>query len=71
MVEPDRTIHIELGTKIKTVVKQVVPDTTAQIFWLKNRKPEQWRDKRDVSVDGKIDAGTEKLDLILKQLKED
>lgn len=23
-------------------------DTTAQIFWLKNRKPEDWRDKREV-----------------------
>jgi len=23
------------------------PDTTAQIFWLKNRKPEYWRDKQD------------------------
>ncbi len=22
-------------------------DTTAQIFWLKNRQPEKWRDKRD------------------------
>lgn len=29
-------------------------DTTAQIFWLKNRKPEQWRDKRIVE-DGKED----------------
>ena len=26
----------------------IPPDTTAQIFWLKNRKPEQWRDKRQV-----------------------
>lgn len=25
----------------------VPPDTTAQIFWLKNRKPAEWRDKRD------------------------
>ena len=25
--------------------KEVVPDTTAQIFWLKNRKPDKWRDK--------------------------
>lgn len=25
--------------------KEVVADTTAQIFWLKNRKPQQWRDK--------------------------
>ena len=30
----------------KIVEKKVVPDTTAQIFWLKNRKPNEWRDKR-------------------------
>ena len=34
-----------------TTVKQVVPDTTAQIFWLKNRNPERWRDvNRDIST---------------------
>lgn len=35
----------------KTVVtrKQIAGDTTAQIFWLKNRQPEQWRDKQEVS----------------------
>jgi len=26
----------------------VPPDTTAAIFWLKNRKQEEWRDKRNV-----------------------
>ena len=26
----------------------IAPNITAQIFWLKNRKPEYWRDKRDV-----------------------
>lgn len=25
----------------------IPPDTTAQIFWLKNRRPNKWRDKRD------------------------
>ena len=29
----------------KEVTKEVQPDTTAQIFWLKNRKPGKWRDK--------------------------
>ncbi len=29
----------------KVVTKEIVPDTTAQIFWLKNRKPNAWRDK--------------------------
>lgn len=41
-------------TERKVTKKQVVPDTTAQIFWLKNRKPEQWRDKRVVD-DGSND----------------
>ncbi len=31
-------------TKKKEVIKRHVPgDTTAQIFWLKNRKPKEWR----------------------------
>ncbi|BAK99050.1 hypothetical protein OBV_18520 [Oscillibacter valericigenes Sjm18-20] len=27
----------------KKVTKEVQPDTTAQIFWLKNRRPDKWR----------------------------
>lgn len=26
-------------------------DTTAQIFWLKNRRPDKWRDKAEVKAD--------------------
>ena len=29
------------------VEKEVPGDVTAQIFWLKNRKPDKWKDKRD------------------------
>lgn len=36
----------------KVVTKQVVPDTTAQIFWLKNRKPAEWRDKQELNLSG-------------------
>ena len=25
-----------------------MPSTTAQIFWLKNRRPDRWRDKQQV-----------------------
>lgn len=32
----------------KEIEKHVVPDTTAQIFWLKNRQPKRWRDKQEV-----------------------
>lgn len=44
-------VTFEDGDEVKRVRKQVVPDTTAQIFWLKNRKPEDWRDKQDVKID--------------------
>jgi len=29
-------------------------NTTAQIFWLKNRKPKEWRDKQDIEHSGKL-----------------
>ena len=31
------------GKKVIQTVKQVIPDTTAIIFWLKNRRPGKWR----------------------------
>ena len=40
----DETTY-ENGVETKRVTKEVAPDTTAQIFWLKNRKPAEWRDK--------------------------
>lgn len=33
------------GKKVIQTVKHVAPDVTAQIFWLKNRRREHWRDK--------------------------
>ena len=50
--------HAEDGSPVmgmvvtKRVVKHVVPDVTAQIFWLKNRRPDRWRDKREIEVEG-------------------
>ena len=46
--------------------KEVVPDVTAQIFLLKNRKPDKWRDKPDYEDTSAID----KLDNILKEMQE-
>lgn len=34
------------------VEKYEKPNTTAQIFWLKNRKPEEWREKQEVQQTG-------------------
>ena len=41
----------ENGILTKKVKKQVAPDTTAQIFWLKNRKPNNWKDRVETDED--------------------
>ena len=57
----DETTY-EDGVETKRVTKEVAPDTTAQIFWLKNRKPAEWRDKIEqqqtvtIQDDGFIEA---------------
>ncbi len=58
-VSTRKTVEYDNGKRIREVTEPVVtevekyypPDTTAQIFWLKNRKPEQWRDKQEQKVD--------------------
>lgn len=35
--------------QIRKVKKYAPPNSTAQIFWLKNRRPDRWRDKQDIS----------------------
>ncbi|HET8839735.1 MAG TPA: terminase [Flavobacteriaceae bacterium] len=39
-----------LKTKTETT-KTVTPEVTAQIFWLKNRQPEKWRDKQNIEAE--------------------
>lgn len=56
------------SVRTKTVTKEVIPDTTAQIFWLKNRKPEQWRDKQNIEAN--INNNTSPFtDLTTEELK--
>lgn len=59
VVSTRKTVEFENGRRVREITEPVVtevekyypPDTTAQIFWLKNRKPEQWRDKQEQKVD--------------------
>ena len=45
----------------KTIItRHVVPDTTAQIFWLKNRKPDVWMDRKAKEVEDKPNRGLER-----------
>ena len=33
---------------------KIAPDTTAGIFWLKNRRSQEWRDKQEVEHSGNV-----------------
>ena len=35
----------------KRVKKHMAGDTTAMIFWLKNRHPDRWRDRHDIDLE--------------------
>ena len=46
------------GTKVTHTKKRMAPDVTAQIFWLKNRKPFEWRDrKNEIEADESGETG--------------
>jgi len=43
-----------LITDSREYEEEVAPDTTAAIFWLKNRQPAKWRDKQDIEHSGQM-----------------
>ncbi len=58
----EEKVFCSLG-EIKTheTLKHYPPDSTAMIYWLKNRQPEKWRDKQQVdniSSDGSMTPET-------------
>ena len=55
----------------KVVKKEVQPDTTAQIFWLKNRKPKVWRDRQNINITSNEDElSEEEIDSKLNSFEE-
>ena len=49
---PDTHISNFQGEVIKTeMIKHYPPDTAAAFIWLKNRDPDNWRDKHEVTIE--------------------
>lgn len=72
----DRPYLKEDGTIVRTelrltkkVKKKQAPDVTAQIFWLKNRRPIEWRDKQDVIHSGGVDHKIDLSGLTAEELR--
>lgn len=51
--EEDKIFNANGEPLIVPTVKRYPPDTVAAIFWLKNRKPEQWREKQEIDYTDK------------------
>lgn len=47
--------------KTRIITKKVIPDTTAQIYWLNNKMKDVWRNVQRIEHSGKIDGGVEKI----------
>ena len=43
--------------------KAIEGDTTAMIFWLKNRRPNDWRDKRETALSGAVDTTPKEINV--------
>ncbi|KAK9679491.1 HNH endonuclease [Popillia japonica] len=53
----------------KIVTKQATPNTSAQIFWLKNRQPDVWRDRKEVAMDGEMSINNPYAGITTDELK--
>lgn len=52
---PDVDIRVIEGEIVQTeLVKHYPPDTAAAIFWLKNRRKDDWRDKQEHEHSGQV-----------------
>lgn len=64
--QPKKDIPLQL-VESKRIKKHVPADTTAAIFWLKNRQPEKWRDKKE--VDANVNLSDELESMTDEQLR--
>lgn len=59
----------EGGVETKRVTKEVAPDVTAQIFWMKNRMPDKYREKQSIELSKPIDESVREMEEYFEQQK--
>lgn len=52
---------------VTKITKHYPPDTTAGIFWLKNRQPKKWRDKQEIKNEHNFNIISESLQEVLDE----
>lgn len=56
-----KIMTVEGEVHVEPFVEHYPPDTTAAIFWLKNRKPDAWRDKTEHEHSGGVTVQINRL----------
>lgn len=51
VIKEVKEIDGKKSTYVKEVIKEMPGDVGAQIFWLKNRKSNKWKDKQDIDIE--------------------
>ena len=75
--EEDKIFNNDGFPMIVPTIKRYAPDPTSMIFWLKNRKQKEWREKQEIvatninhNLNDDVSGMTEaELDEIIKKLK--
>ncbi|GAV13246.1 transposase [Paenibacillus sp. NAIST15-1] len=68
-IDPETGEWINVMVETKRVTKEVQPDVTAQIFWLKNRRPDKWRDKQEIGHSGNVEVNNPLQGLTTDELR--
>lgn len=68
-IDPETGELVDVMVETKRVTKEVQPDVAAQIFWLKNRRPDKWRDKQDIQHSGSMDVNNPMKGLTTEELR--
>lgn len=61
--EGKKTKHVEKTNK------HIASDATSMIFWLKNRQPQSWRDRKETELSGQVDTTNAFRDLTTEELR--
>lgn len=65
----EKVVNTPDGPTVVTMTEVFPPDTTAAIFWLKNRRRADWRDRQDVDLN-LDDAAAERIARALTKARE-
>lgn len=56
------------AVRVEVIEKEVQPDTTACIFWLKNRRPDLWREQNNIVLNTPDDQARKEVAAIVERI---